>query len=337
MKHYRRFTKYGDPLAGPKFVEESRGQGKDPLYRLWRSIITRCANPNTPSYHRYGGRGITIYDPWINSFLTWKSWIIRNLGERPPGAIFDRIDNNGNYEPGNVKWSTKVESANNTSTNTFIEYRNRTKSLAQWSRITGISRITIRNRLAASWTIEKTLTTKPEKYNRGTKPRTFTLDGETRSLKDWAKHFNVSFARVNTRIYVWGWDLERALKTPPEDQAPTIITVNGITKTKTEWARESGVKAPTIAKRLERGLTGEDIISPERSVAIYKKPYRHDALLITYNGETKSVTEFAREYGLDYATLRLRLMDLKWPVERALKTPPGPQSSKYRKEPIIFK
>lgn len=186
IKHYRRYKKYGDPLAGPKFIEPSYGQGTTPLYKLWRGIITRCANPNSSSYKRYGGRGISIFEPWYTSFLAFKSYIEHTLGERPTGGILDRINNNGNYEPGNIKWSTKMESANNTSTNCYITYNKQTKTLIQWARELKINRVTLKNRIMSGWGVEEALTKPVEKYRKGTKPKIYSINGEARSLREWA-------------------------------------------------------------------------------------------------------------------------------------------------------
>ena len=78
-------------------------------YFRWQNIKARCSNPKAPNYHRYGGRGITMYGPWVDDFLSFKTWIDDNLGPCPEGHSLDRIDNGGNYEPGNLRWATCVQ------------------------------------------------------------------------------------------------------------------------------------------------------------------------------------------------------------------------------------
>ena len=86
---------------------------KGSLYHTWQGIKSRCYNQNAVAYHRYGGRGIKMYDSWINSYQSFKEWIINNLGERPDKHTIDRIDNNVGYFPDNLKWSSAMEQANN--------------------------------------------------------------------------------------------------------------------------------------------------------------------------------------------------------------------------------
>jgi len=82
---------------------------KHSLYRIYTGIKTRCYNKNTDAYYWYGARGVVMCDRWLNSFEDF----VKDVGEKPNGKTLDRIDNNGDYEPNNVKWSTPKEQSNN--------------------------------------------------------------------------------------------------------------------------------------------------------------------------------------------------------------------------------
>lgn len=74
----------------------------------WNMMLQRCTNPKRDKYEYYGGRGIKVCERW----LTFENFYA-DMGERPEGWSLDRMDVNGNYEPGNCKWATKKEQANN--------------------------------------------------------------------------------------------------------------------------------------------------------------------------------------------------------------------------------
>ena len=78
------------------------------LYNTWRDMRFRCNSPTCVRFHRYGGRGISV-SPLFENYIDFKNYILENLGERPDGYSLDRIDNDGNYEPGNLRWATPLQ------------------------------------------------------------------------------------------------------------------------------------------------------------------------------------------------------------------------------------
>jgi len=94
-------------------ADARHGLSRHPLYRTWSAMMTRCYNPNVPGFKNWGGRDITVCDRWHDAMLFIED-ITRLIGPRPPGKSLDRYpDNDGNYEPGNVRWATPAEQVRN--------------------------------------------------------------------------------------------------------------------------------------------------------------------------------------------------------------------------------
>ena len=116
-------TKHGHTIGKPSLT-----------YQTWGAVIARVCNPLNVGYSRYGGRGIKVCKRWLKfeNFLA-------DVGERPSGAYsLDRIDNDGNYEPGNVRWILHRHQHWNTRRNVWITVSGQTKCLAEWALIEGL-------------------------------------------------------------------------------------------------------------------------------------------------------------------------------------------------------
>jgi len=130
------------------------GMEKTPEYRSWQAMKTRCYNPRSQDWERYGGRGISVCDRWFHSFENF----FLDMGARPEGCSIDRIDNNGNYEPGNCRWACIKTQAQNKSNNLLLTHNGVTKCLAEWADESGISRNTMYSRVVESkWEIGKAI------------------------------------------------------------------------------------------------------------------------------------------------------------------------------------
>jgi hypothetical protein len=91
----------------------THGQARTPLYRLWLRINRRCNDSRAHNYRWYGARGIRVCDEWRHDAGAFIRYIEQNLGPRPQGMSLDRIDNDGNYEPGNVRWADQLQQVHN--------------------------------------------------------------------------------------------------------------------------------------------------------------------------------------------------------------------------------
>jgi hypothetical protein len=119
-----------------------RSSGPGPEYRVWTSMIQRCTNPARRGYPSYGGRGIVVCERWRDfpSFLA-------DMGARPAGKTLDRINNDGNYEPGNCRWATQREQCANTRSNKNFTINGVTKNQSEWCREFGVPVGTFRSRM----------------------------------------------------------------------------------------------------------------------------------------------------------------------------------------------
>lgn len=97
-----------DEMSGAR--RRTHGAANTLEYHTWVGMKDRCYNPNNRKYDRYGGRGITVCDWWLDDFENF----LTDMGFRPgPGYSIDRKNNDGNYEPGNCRWATPIEQARN--------------------------------------------------------------------------------------------------------------------------------------------------------------------------------------------------------------------------------
>lgn len=126
---------------------ETRGR-RSPEYRAWTDMLTRCTNPRARSYYRYGGRGIAVSTRWLKfeNFLA-------DMGRKPSAAhSLDREDYNGAYTKSNCRWATPEQQARNKSNIRPLTIDGVTKTLAEWSIVSGTPLKRIWERLAANWT-----------------------------------------------------------------------------------------------------------------------------------------------------------------------------------------
>ena len=107
-------------------IAYKHGKSNTKVYKEWSNMKDRCNNPNSQWYHRYGGRGITVYEPWQNNFEAFYDDVSKLPYFDVPGYSLDRINNDGNYDPTNVRWTDEVTQKNNKSNNVRITFNDDT-------------------------------------------------------------------------------------------------------------------------------------------------------------------------------------------------------------------
>ncbi len=131
------------------------GLAKTATYKVWQSIISRCHNKNGKALKNYSSRGITRCERWdkFENFLA-------DMGERPDGMEIDRINNDGNYEPGNCRWVTRAVNQRNKTNTRLYTIGSETMCAKDWSLRSGVHYATLIYRLNNGCSIERALTKK---------------------------------------------------------------------------------------------------------------------------------------------------------------------------------
>ena len=181
----------------------ARKGDQSPEYRVWAGMLTRCYNENNKTYCRYGGRGITVCDRWRNSFLAF----LEDMGPRPSlKHTLDRIDNNGNYEPGNCRWATMIEQARNKSTSLWLELGGVSRPAMEWCELAGTDYHAFYWRYENGWPPHECVWGRPLK-----KLVYLTHGGETRTIDEWALHLGISRHTIASRHSYKKWPDEWCL------------------------------------------------------------------------------------------------------------------------------
>lgn len=135
--------------------EITHGLSKQPEYRHWINMISRCENPNTPGFELYGGRGIKICDRWRIDFRNF----YRDMGRRPsPRHSLDRVNVNGHYEPSNCRWALPQTQGRNTRRNRMLRVNGWSATLAEAAEGAPVPYNTILYRLKRGWSVQDALT-----------------------------------------------------------------------------------------------------------------------------------------------------------------------------------
>jgi hypothetical protein len=141
----------------PKHGHRQHGFTKE--YRAWTNMRTRCNYPGHIRYHRYGGRGIKVYEEWDKPLSGFEAFLAY-IGAAPsPRHTVGRIDSDGHYEPGNVEWQTTKKQGNNTSRNLLLTAFGKTQTAREWAEELGISyTMLVQRKRILGWSDIDTLT-----------------------------------------------------------------------------------------------------------------------------------------------------------------------------------
>jgi hypothetical protein len=128
-------------------VNTKHGRSQSTLYHMWQQMKDRCYNVSRKTWKRYGGRGIEVAPRWLESFENFAADILREIGERPYKMVLDRKDNDGNYEPGNVRWADYFLSARNTSRNVWFDWKGERRTLTDIAAMEKVAYCSFRNKV----------------------------------------------------------------------------------------------------------------------------------------------------------------------------------------------
>lgn len=127
------------------------GMHNTKIYKVWTSMLQRCENPNEKAYENYGGRGIKVHPKWHSFEGFWEDM----KSGYSEGLSLDRIDVDGDYEPGNVRWATRFEQQNNIRANVHVVIDGEEMTVGEASQRFGIDSNVIRSRLRLNWSHEE--------------------------------------------------------------------------------------------------------------------------------------------------------------------------------------
>lgn len=135
------------------------------LYSIWKGMKSRCYNKNHTAYPRYGGRGIVVCEEWRKDFVSFREWAMANGYSE--NLTLEREDNNNGYSPGNCKWATYMEQANNTRRSVFIEYNGERGTIAEICKKYGINPFLVYDRInRLGWDVDSAISKPARKINK---------------------------------------------------------------------------------------------------------------------------------------------------------------------------
>lgn len=235
------------------------------LYKIYASMKQRCFDKNSEEYHRYGGRGITICQEWLDNFTNFYNWAMENGYDKEADrgqCTIERINNDGNYEPSNCRWATQEEQAKNKNI-PEVEICGEKHTLKEWSDITGLTVATIRQRIKYGWKDEEIISIpkEDERENKIIHPKSkeLTYKGVTHTLVEWSKITGISNKLLSERLRM-GYTEEEILRRDLRSKIKSPVIIENI-KTGEKIEFESQKKAAeyigTITTNVNKCVKGK--------------------------------------------------------------------------------
>lgn len=179
-----------------------------PEWLAWRNMRARCSSPTHPAWDNYGGRGIRVAPEW-DALDGGFERFVAHVGRRPSDQHeLDRIDNDGHYEPGNVRWATVIEQARNRRGNRLLTAHGVTRTQVEWSEATGLSSELIAHRIRAGWSVSDAVSLPAGEGRRGGRPGKPLAEGLT--VRQWSERSGIAEQTIRKRLDR-GWSAERAV------------------------------------------------------------------------------------------------------------------------------
>jgi DNA-binding protein Fis len=231
----------------------THGHSNEKLYGVWRGMIKRCYDPNHQAYERYGGRGITVCQEWLDNYEAFRDFMLVN-GYDEYGLAYentiDRIDNNKGYSPDNCRVATMRTQSLNKSSNHLITYKGKKMTVTEAAEKNNLTNHQVFNRLDKGWSMNRAL------HQPLGKVSTYTASNQTCTIAEWAQIMGVTDAvirgrlRTHTMQEIYNeWREKGSLEVG--DYSIKLEDANGEAHTRTKWAQVIGIDVTTLRKLLK--------------------------------------------------------------------------------------
>lgn len=189
---------------------------EEPEYAVLNAMKDRCGNPKNGAFKYYGGRGIKVCARWQNGEDSKSGYecFIEDVGRRPTDGkyLIERVNNDGNYEPGNCIWVKREAQVRNRRSNRWVMYQGERLCMADAARKAGLRKALVHDRLNRGWSDERALSQTPDTYNKE-RARLVMYQGREMPLVEACSLAGLPYQTVHLRLR-YGWTHERALTQP---------------------------------------------------------------------------------------------------------------------------